>query len=106
MKTNETLKALRQSKGITQSEAAEIFGVSVSCYQKYEREKGYATPSLEVLCRLADYYQISTDYLLGRPAPDLAMDDETKQMVIALQSLPPEKKKAVVTLLLTLLPQP
>ncbi len=66
MKVNDVLKSLRQAKGLTQSEAANEFGVSLSSYQKYEREKNCITPSLEVLERIAEYYNVTIDYLLGR----------------------------------------
>lgn len=69
MTTNEILKQLRQEKKITQAQAADDLGVSLSSYQKYEREKNYITPSVDVLCKLADYYNTSVDYLLGRPVP-------------------------------------
>ncbi|MBQ8135190.1 MAG: helix-turn-helix domain-containing protein, partial [Clostridia bacterium] len=49
-----------------QEEAAQSLGVSLSSYQKYEREKNSVTPSLEVIVKLADFYGVTTDYLLGR----------------------------------------
>ena len=66
MAINETLKQLRNKKGLNQSETAEELGVSLSSYQKYERDKGCVTPSLDVLIRIADYFGVTTDYLLGR----------------------------------------
>lgn len=71
MDINSKLKQLRKQKGINQDEAAQLLGVSLSSYQKYEREKNSVTPSLEVLIKLADFYGVTTDYLLGRePAAD------------------------------------
>lgn len=71
MKTNEILKSLRQKEGITQAEAAEKLGVSLSSYQKYERDKGSIMPSLDVLMKIVDMYKVTIDYLVGRePAPD------------------------------------
>lgn len=66
MDINSKLKQLRKQKGINQDEAAQLLGVSLSSYQKYEREKNSVTPSLEVLIKLADFYGVTTDYLLGR----------------------------------------
>ena len=66
MDINAKLKQLRKQKGINQDEAAELLGVSLSSYQKYEREKNSVTPSLEVLIKIADFYGVTTDYLLGR----------------------------------------
>ena len=61
------LKELRKSKGVNQSEIAALLGVTPQAYQKYE----YGTAELthENLCKLADFYGCSTDYLLGRDAP-------------------------------------
>lgn len=66
MGINEKLKKLRKIKGINQEQAAAEIGVSLSSYQKYERDKNSVTPSLDVLVKLADFYNVSTDYLLGR----------------------------------------
>lgn len=58
------LSLLRQEKGVSQRVAAEALQVSqalLSHYEKGSREPGYA-----FLLRAADYYGVSTDYLLGR----------------------------------------
>lgn len=75
MEINNKLKQLRKQKGISQEEAAQLLDVSLSSYQKYEREKNSVTPSLEVLIKLATLYNVTTDYLLGlEPQPNpLAM---------------------------------
>jgi len=69
LKVNETLRSLRLNKKLMQSEVAEIIGVSLSSYQKYERDKNSVMPSIDVLMRIADFYNISLDYLLGRKPP-------------------------------------
>lgn len=66
MKVNETLKKLRATKNLSQNDLANLLEVSLSSYQKYEREKNSVMPSLEVLMKVADFYQVSIDYLLGR----------------------------------------
>ena len=76
MGINDRLKHLRTSRGLNQSEMAEILGISLSSYQKYEREKGCVTPSLDVLTRIADYYHVSVDYLLGRETGEPSPLDE------------------------------
>ena len=58
------LRKLRSDKGITQKEAAREIGTSESVYQRYEKNE--AKPSYEQLIRLADYYDVSIDYLTGR----------------------------------------
>ena len=66
MRINDTLKKLRNAKNLSQNDMAEILDVSLSSYQKYERDKNSITPSLDVLTRIADFYNVSLDYLLGR----------------------------------------
>ena len=66
MKINEKLKQLRTNKKLSQNELAKILNVSLSSYQKYEREKNSVTPSLDVLNRISDYYNVTIDYLLGK----------------------------------------
>ena len=61
------LKELRKQKGLTIAEAAEIFNVSTRTYTYYEAEG--REPNIEMLCKLADYYNTTVDYLLGRPVP-------------------------------------
>jgi transcriptional regulator with XRE-family HTH domain len=55
---------LRKEKGITQKQAAADLGVSQAMLSHYE--KGIRECGLDFLVRIADYYDVSTDYLLGR----------------------------------------
>jgi transcriptional regulator with XRE-family HTH domain len=61
------LAALRIKKGLTQSELGEIFGVDNNTISRYERE--ILRPSLEMLQRLADFFNVSVDELLNGPNP-------------------------------------
>ena len=58
------LKQLRIEKGLTIAKAAETFGVATRTYSSYELEE--REPNLALLNKLADFYHVSTDYLLGR----------------------------------------
>ena len=58
------LKELREERRIYQRELAEILGMSFRGYQNYET--GQSEPKLATLIVLADYYQVSIDYLVGR----------------------------------------
>ena len=58
------LKQLRESVGKSKKEVAIDFKVHESTYGKYEL--GKREPSIEDLQRLADYFKVSTDYLLGK----------------------------------------
>ena len=58
------LKELRMAKGMTQSEVAKVIGYSSLSYARYE--KGEREPDINTLCKLADYFEVSVDYLIGR----------------------------------------
>lgn len=58
------LKALRQSRNITQKQLAEAIHGSERGIQNYEM--GVRKPTYEMLIALADYFDVSTDFLLGR----------------------------------------
>ena len=58
------LKELRESKGLTQKEVAEIIGYSEISYARYE--KGEREPDISTLCKLAEYFNVTVDYLIGR----------------------------------------
>ncbi|MGN0985344.1 MAG: helix-turn-helix domain-containing protein [Candidatus Enterenecus sp.] len=64
MKFAERLTELRKKKGVTQSEMAEYLGLKLRAYQYYE--SGGRRPEYEGLIALADYFDVTTDYLLGR----------------------------------------
>ena len=66
------LKEKRKEMGFTQKQLGEMIGVtkvSICCY-----ENGTRTPSLETFCILADIFETTTDYLLGREVPIVTED--------------------------------
>lgn len=83
----ENLKAIRGTKGVTQKEAADALGISPNTYKNYEQ--GMREPNNEMLCKLADYFQVTTDYLLGR-APQL---DPMKLLVAQTDTSPEALEK-------------
>ena len=58
------LKELRNIENLTQREVAEKIGVRYQSYQAYEL--GLSLPSLENFIKLADLFEVSLDYLIGR----------------------------------------
>lgn len=60
----ERIKELRLEKKVTQKEIAEGIGVSPVSVQRFEY--GSVRPSLDTLIALADYFDVSLDYLVGR----------------------------------------
>ena len=75
---SERLKELRKNTGYTQKEIAEHIGTSQPSYQNWE--KGSRKPSRETIQKLADFFNVSTDYLLGQtdiPNSTLEADIDT-----------------------------
>ena len=58
------LLELRKSRNLNQSKTGEIVGLTQTAITKIE--KGERAASIEVLCALADYFDVSLDYLVGR----------------------------------------
>ena len=58
------LKDLREDKDLLQKDVAEFLGIKQTVYSRYER--GFQTIPVIHLLKLADFYQTSTDYILGR----------------------------------------
>ena len=57
------LRELRSTRGLTQKDVYTAIGVSPIVYQRYEYGR---SPSFEKLLALADYFDVSLDYLVGR----------------------------------------
>lgn len=104
MKNN--IKAAREKQGLTQQECADLFDVKLRAWQTYEQ--GVSEPKFEVLCKIADVFGVTTDYLLGRePAPDpfadLNLNKESEEDVInKYMSLPPNIRACLMDVLLQL----
>lgn len=58
------LRSARLNSGFTQQQVADLLGVTVNSYQKYEQSM--RSPSLETLVRLSDIFNVPTDWILCR----------------------------------------
>ena len=100
----ERLKAIRNKKKVTQKEAADALGISPNTYKNYEQ--GMREPNNEMLCKLADYFQVTTDYLLGRAPQTDPIQLLMSQTVLTPQELEeqfnalPEDLQAIVLALI------
>ncbi len=77
------LKELRKSQHLTQEEFAKEIGISRDTYKNYEQER--TQMPYQMLIKIADFYNISLDFLLGRQNKNLIFTD----------SLSPEKKELI-----------
>ena len=72
MNFGKTISELRKNKNVTQEEMAAQLGVTAAAVSKWEND--YTLPDILMLCALADYFQVTTDELLGRnPVPEQAI---------------------------------
>lgn len=82
MSFSETLKRLRLEKGLTQGDLAKYSGLKQSSIAMYET--GKRNPKIDVLERLADFFNVDIDYLIGKT-------DKTTKVIVA----PPEPQKSI-----------
>lgn len=61
---SDRLSSLRNKKNISRTELGEVLGITDEAVRLME--KGKRSPSFEVFCALADYFDVSLDYLVGR----------------------------------------
>lgn len=79
---SQRIKSLRKSKGWTQEKLAEMLNVSRSTVAGWEAPSKSNFPDREMLLRIADLFNVSMDYLLGRtddPTPKAADTPPPKQ---------------------------
>ena len=104
MTFSETSKALRKEKGLSQVQLAEALKVSKACISMIEIGKN--EPTANTLLKYADFFQCTTDYLLGReddfgnvvvqtekPAP---LPQDEQEMLQIYQSLSPAHRSQVL----------
>lgn len=102
----EHLKLARKQSGMTQKEVADNIGVGQSTYKNYEC--GIREPNGDTIVELANLFNVTTDYLLGRePAPDpfadLNLDAASEMNVIdKYMSLPPNVRACLMDVLVKL----
>ncbi|MGM0214190.1 helix-turn-helix domain-containing protein [Enterococcus sp. AZ109] len=58
------LTQLRKQRGLTQNDVAKILGIARTTYSSYEQ--GRRSPDVEIQNKIADYFNVSLDYLHGR----------------------------------------
>ena len=89
-----------ERKGITGSQLAS--GIGVSTGNIFDWKSGRSAPKPEAICKIAEYLNCSTDYLLGRtPTPEQPMQFQTtkEQQILAAYKAHPELQPAIDKLL-------
>lgn len=100
MTLGKRIKELREKKGYTQRALADLLSIGNSTLAMYEVDK--REPDNDTLSKIADFFGVSTDYLLGRntpparPSPTQEEKEEIKKEMIRLWDLLPEDEKTDV----------
>ena len=69
------LKELRKAKGLSQTQLANELGMIHQTYSNYENEK--REPNIATLIKLADYFDVSVDYLIEHEKTPNHSNDQT-----------------------------
>lgn len=105
-KLGERLNKLRQERGLTQQELADLFHISNSTISSYET--GNRIPDVEFLLKLSKFYNISSDYIIGLSDSRLPLDimnsivaDQVsyQNVIEKIQKLPVERKRTLLAIL-------
>lgn len=77
---SEKLRELREKQKLFQKEIAAKLDLKTNTYQNYEA--GKAEPSIAGLCKLADFFGISIDELVGHAPPEAANREESDRLAM------------------------
>ena len=94
------LKELRQKKGINQETLAKVVNTTQRTISNYEKDNG-TEPTLEMLIKLADYFNVSLDYLCERKWSDNIgfIPQDRKELVSLVLSLDSEQIKDITQMI-------
>ena len=95
------LKTLRQEKGVSQQRLAAAIGVSQPSINKYENHN--IEPEIEILKRIADYFDTSIDYIVGHtqlrhkiePMRADMLNRTEEEILLYFRALTDEEKKCI-----------
>ncbi len=88
------LKEIRKLRGYTQEQIAEKLSVSLSAVKKWEQDK--TDPNTQLFIELADYLDVSLDYLLNRDNKINDIPTLENDLLTAFRQLDDEGKKEVI----------
>ncbi len=91
----ERLRSLRLDAGKTQVELSQFLNIKHSSYNRYET--GVNRPDYETLSRLADFYGVSVDYILGREQS--AYNVQLSRMINLFESANDQAKESAIFIL-------
>mgnify|MGYP001119709145 FL=1 len=87
------IRKLRKSRDLTMKQFGEMMGVSESMISLYENNK--AQPDINMIYKMADYFDVSIDFLLGRKTDESKEEKTDDKLVVDILSLTKEEKTLV-----------
>ncbi len=92
------LKEIRVAKGLTQKAVADYIGCSSVVYSRYET--GDREPSIDMLIRIADCFDVALDEIVGRAKPDeFKLTAYEKALLIAARNADERARQDALTML-------
>lgn len=92
------IKKMCKEKKISLNELESAVGLGVNTIYKWDK----ASPSSDKLQKVADYFDVSVDYLLGRKEKPIQMDGRTQEAVDLFLALTDDQKSALMDFLKSL----
>ncbi len=102
-KFQKRLKTLRKNKGISQRSLSKRFGYGATAVSGYENRRN--EPSLDMLIQLAEYFDVTVDYLIGNedlPKRADCMTKQEKELLYNYRELSVDEKELVYVIAKTL----
>ncbi|MBW3490611.1 helix-turn-helix domain-containing protein [Bacillus sp. FDAARGOS_1420] len=104
MELKERIRFLRKERNLKQDELGKAIGVNAASVSKFET--GLKSPSRETLQRMADFFNVSADYLLGRSDDrqlNQMLNTKYNALKIRLDQLPQEHQEILLQNMLTMM---
>ena len=89
MELGQNIMLIRKKKGLSQADLGKIIGTSGDVIGRYER--GDIKPSIEVVKKIAESFEVSIDYLVGKT--NIIVDKQVIERLENITNLPDEKKR-------------
>jgi transcriptional regulator with XRE-family HTH domain len=107
MNMGQRLRELRLRRKISQEEVARHIGITRSAYSHYEINN--RQPVYETLIKLAAYFDVSLDYIIGgahsNAKAELTVTSDTREIISLFQHMSQEQRKKSITLINDLIRQ-
>lgn len=104
MEIKDRLITIRESRGYSKKTVSEMTKIPYTTYVKYESGERKDV-SMKALCKLADFYGVTTDYLLGRESKKESdinyaeIKEKTNEIIARIESLPIEYQAVMIKII-------